>query len=114
LENVEEKFLSDGKQQWLILDDLMNELNGIQLDVEKFFTRLSHHGNISVFFLTQNLLYKSLRTITLNAHYIFLFKNSRDGSQIFLGRRYSLPDQTFWLMPMKTQRDIPIHSSGSI
>jgi hypothetical protein len=88
LENVEEKFPSDGKQRWLILDDLMNELNTIQSDVEKLFTRLSHHRNISVFFLTQNLFHKNLRTITLNAHYIFLFKNPRDASQItFLGRQ---------------------------
>jgi hypothetical protein len=87
-ENLEEKLPADGKQRWLILDDLINELDSIRGEIENVFTRLSHHRNVSVFFLTQNLFHKNLRMITLNAHYLFIFKNPRDRSQVaFLGRQ---------------------------
>ena len=65
----------------LILDDLMHETNDV---VTKLFTRLSHHTNTSVIFITQNIFGggKETRTITLNAQYMVLFKNVRDKSQI--------------------------------
>ena len=61
----------------LILDDLMHETNDV---VTKLFTRLSHHTNTSVIFITQNIFGggKETRTITLNAQYMVLFKNVRD------------------------------------
>ena len=71
----------DGKEPTLlIIDDLMNETNS---DVEKIFTRMSHHRNLSVIFLMQNLFPKNkyARTISLNAHYMVLFKNPRDAGQ---------------------------------
>jgi hypothetical protein len=48
------------------------------------FTIDSHHKNISVFFLTQNLFSqgKYSRTISLNCQYIILMNNPRDRSQI--------------------------------
>lgn len=72
----------DGSQRvLLIIDDLMHEAGH---DVEKIFTRGSHHRNISVFFVTQNLFFKSKgsRTMSLNAHYIVAFKSPRDIGQI--------------------------------
>ena len=43
---------------------------------------------MTVFFLIQNFFEKSLRTITLNAHYVAFFKNPRDKSQILtLGQK---------------------------
>ena len=78
----------DGKQRTLlILDDLMHETSKT---VSQIFTKISHHGNVSVVYLTQNIFYanKENRTITLNAQYIVLFKNVRDKSQIaFLARQ---------------------------
>lgn len=71
----------------LILDDLMHETNDV---VTKLFTRLSHHTNTSVIFITQNIFGggKETRTITLNAQYMVLFKNVRDKSQIaYLARQ---------------------------
>ena len=52
--------------------------------VSQIFTRVSHHKSLSVVFLTQNLFYgsKQNRTISLNAHYLILFKNARDATQI--------------------------------
>jgi hypothetical protein len=58
--------------------------------VSQIFTKISHHANVSVVYLTQNIFYasKENRTITLNAQYIVLFKNVRNKSQIaFLARQ---------------------------
>ena len=72
----------DGKKRTLvIIDDLMHETSVV---VSKLFTRVSHHTNTCVIFITQNLFHadKETRTITLNAQYLVLFKNVRDKSQI--------------------------------
>jgi len=64
----------------LIIDDLMSETN--ELDTNTF-TKLSHHRNMSVVYLTQNVFDKNkfARTTSLNAHYLILFKNPRDATQ---------------------------------
>jgi len=64
----------------LIIDDLMHETNET---VVNLFTKGSHHRNVSVVYLAQNLFPKNkfARTISLNAHYMILFKNPRDASQ---------------------------------
>lgn len=67
----------------VVIDDLMEE--GVQnRTVVDLFTKGSHHKNLSVFFLTQNLFLKGRysRTISLNSTYLILFKNPRDQSQI--------------------------------
>ena len=77
------------KPDMIIIDDLLNEMNA-RKDFENIFIKKSHHLNISVFFLVQNLFYnsKSMRTISLNCHYIILMKNPRDKTQILnLGRQ---------------------------
>lgn len=65
----------------IVLDDLMNEADE---SVSKLFTKISHHRNTSVIFLVQNLFPKNkeFRTISLNSHYIVVFKNVRDKTQI--------------------------------
>jgi len=71
----------DGSESTLlILDDLMSETNELVANV---FTKISHHRNVSVVYLTQNLFDKNkyARTISLNAHYLVLFKNPRDATQ---------------------------------
>ena len=64
----------------LVIDDLMNEADE---SVANLFTKGSHHRNVSVIFLVQNLFHKNkhVRTISLNSHYMVLFKNPRDASQ---------------------------------
>lgn len=66
-----------------VIDDLMQESSGNK-DIGNLFTKSSHHRNLSVIFIMQNLFYqgKESRTISLNAHYIVLFKNIRDRTQI--------------------------------
>ena len=48
------------------------------------FTKGSHHSNLSVLHLVQNVFDKNkhTRTISLNAHYLVIFKNPRDASQV--------------------------------
>lgn len=76
--NLEEHF---GRYTLIIVDDLMSEL-GNNKRLTHLFTRDSHHTNTSIAFLTQNFFHrgKEMREITLNAHYLFLFKNRRDMS----------------------------------
>ena len=72
----------DGLQRvLLIIDDLMHETDD---RVSQIFTRVSHHKNLSVLYLTQNIFYgsKQNRTMSLNTHYMILFKNARDATQI--------------------------------
>ena len=71
------------RDQLIILDDLMNESkdNTNILDV---FTKKSHHRNISIILIVQNLFAKGscIRSMSLNSHYLVLFNNPRDRSQI--------------------------------
>ncbi|GFU28698.1 uncharacterized protein TNCV_468841 [Trichonephila clavipes] len=73
----------------IVIDDLMGELeNNPQLT--KLFVKFSHHRNLSIIFVVQNIFHKGkeIREISLNAHYLVLFKNRRDQSQItHLGRQ---------------------------
>ena len=57
--------------------------------ISSYFTRGSHHKNVSVILVTQNLFHpnKHFRTASLNAQYMIIFKNPRDSLQIkYLGR----------------------------
>jgi hypothetical protein len=63
----------------LIVDDLMGTCSNDQLMAD-IMTKHSHHRNITVIYIVQNLFPpgKFSRTISLNCHYIFAFKNCRD------------------------------------
>jgi len=77
----------------LIIDDLMNEINA---DTEKIFTRMSHHKNISVIFIMQNLFPKNkfARTMSLNAHYMILYKSPRDAGQFAILAKQMYPNNS--------------------
>jgi energy-coupling factor transporter ATP-binding protein EcfA2 len=71
----------------LVLDDQMENRNMHRRSNEslvKFFTQGSHHRNLTVVYIVQNLFNqdRSMRTVSLNAHYLVLFKNPRDATQI--------------------------------
>ena len=94
-----EDLLKKFKPDIVIIDDLMNEMNKDKA-FENIFIKKSHHSNISTFFLVQNLFYnsKSMRTISLNCHYMILMKNPRDKSQIFSLARQIYPTNTNFLI----------------
>ena len=76
----------------IILDDLMSEIVQSKA-AEKLFTQGSHHKNITVIFIVQNLYQqgKTAKTIMLNTHYLVLMRNARDINQIkVLGRQIGL------------------------
>ena len=71
------------KKKLLVLDDLMRESSSCDVILD-LFTKGSHHKNISVIFITQNIFHKgkSQRDISLNTKYLVIFKNPRDRAQI--------------------------------
>lgn len=79
LEDLER--VDNSKPRLIVIDDLMNETDS---SVVNLFTRGSHHTNTSVIFITQNIFHQSKgqRDISLNTHYLVLFKNPRDAAQI--------------------------------
>lgn len=76
----------------LVLDDLMIE--AYNKNVCELFTKGSHHRNISVILLIQNVYHqgKFCRDISLNCKYLVLFKNPRDMSQILVLGRQIFPE----------------------
>ena len=65
----------------LVIDDLMSETDD---SVTEIFTKSSHHSTVSVLSLSQNLFFsgKQNKAMGLNTHYMVLFRNPRDASQI--------------------------------
>jgi len=80
-EGVPDNFGGGGKPCLVILDDILNDVYSKQ--VCDLFTRGSHHRNISVILITQNLFHQGryCRDISLNAHYLVALKNVRDKKQ---------------------------------
>lgn len=74
----------------LVLDDQMIEACKTGGNLEKFFVQGSHHRNLSVVFIVQNIFEKgkAMRTSSLNSNYLVLYKNPRDkGQMAVLGRQ---------------------------
>ena len=87
----------DAGNMILVVDDMMNSAQDLMAAV---FTKTSHHKNICCIFLTQNLFVKGVhsRTISLNAHYLILMKNSRDRAQISHLARQVYPNNSRFLV----------------
>ena len=83
----------------LILDDLMSEAEKDRSILE-LFTTDSHHANISVFIISQNLFSrgKYSRTISLNCQYLIIFNNPRDKAQIYVLARQMFPTNPSFLI----------------
>lgn len=77
----------------VIIDDLMRESSSSDAIVD-LFTKGSHHKNLSVILISQNLFHqgRGQRDISLNANYIVVFKNPRDRAQIRHLARQVYPD----------------------
>jgi hypothetical protein len=78
----------------LILDDLMQSCKD-SMEIYNLFSVDSHHRNISVFLVSQNIFTKGkcTRDLNLNSSYVILFKNLRDQTQInVLSRKCLIKD----------------------
>ena len=76
-----------GRGCLFILDDIISDLSN---DFMKIFCNLSHHEKASIILMSQNLFHnhKAYRTLSINTHYLFLMKQTRDVTQISnLGRQ---------------------------
>ena len=79
----DQHYINVGKRNLLVFDDLMTEAKCDQRNAD-LFTKGSHHRNISVVYLTQNLFPegKACRDIILNTQYMVLFNNPIDRQQV--------------------------------
>ena len=83
------------KRNLIVFDDQMIEASKDKRIVN-LFTRGSHHRNLSAIYIVQNLIHqgKGSRSISLNSHYLVLFKNPRDKLQILTLAKQMYPGQT--------------------
>ena len=82
LEN--ESYLDVNICNLIVINDQMIEAR-IDNRIVNLFTKGSHHRNLSVIYVVQNLFQqgKGNRSISLNSHSLVLFKNPRDKLQRF-------------------------------
>ena len=81
----------------IVIDDFAEETANSK-ELTKFLTKNSHHKNISVIVLTQNLFWsgKETRTQSLNMHYLVLMRQMRDHKQIrTLGRQLTQTEKEY-------------------
>ena len=86
----------------LVIDDLMLEVNNSPR-MEKLWTVQSHHYNITVLYLTQNLFErgKAARTISLNTDIFCIFASLRDRFQIMHFTKQAFYGNTgFFMKPL--------------
>jgi hypothetical protein len=77
------EFTHDGGHYVCVLDDLQNAVVASP-DMERLFCITSHHKNVNVLFLVQNLYApgKHARSVALQAHYLIAMKSLRDRAQL--------------------------------
>lgn len=82
-----------------VVDDLMATA-GDSEQIEKAFTQYVHHKNLSIILILQNLFFqgKKMRTITLNAKYLVLFRCPRDQMQVVTLARQMYPSNTRYFL----------------
>ena len=93
----------------LIVDDLMTSC-GQDPRMNEIFYEGSHHRNLSVMLLCQNLYYSKSPTQRRNSHYVILFKNPNDLQSIMTFARQMNPSKTKEFM--KSYEDSTIKPHG--
>ena len=93
LEN--DSYLDVNIRNLIVFDDQMIEA-GKDNRIVNLFTKGSHHRNLSVIYIVQNLFHqgKGNRSISLNSHYLVLFKNPRDKLQVLTLAKQMYPGRT--------------------
>jgi hypothetical protein len=93
LPNLDEIASMHSGPKLVIIDDMQSETDK---NMENYFSRGSHHFNLSLIRGIQNVFHqaKGNRDITLNCHYMVLFNNPRDRSQVSSFARQVNPQNT--------------------
>lgn len=86
IHNINDEFINNLNPELnnlLIIDDNMNKVTNDSITSD-LFTKYSHHKNLSVILVLQNLFPKSkyMRDISTNATYIVLMNNPRENLQV--------------------------------
>jgi len=94
IEGVPDDFSFVEKNSVVVIDDLMQEVKESAI-VTSLFTKLSHHKNVFVIYITQNFFNQSKEEVTRrrNCQYIVLFKNPADVRQIQIIGSQMFPEQ---------------------
>ena len=83
------ELLKSAQPKLLICDDLMTTYKSD--DLCKLFCQGSHHWNLSVLYIVQNLFYSNMRNARINSHYLILMKNPSDRLQLMNLARQIMP-----------------------
>ena len=96
---IEEGYFNIDINNVLVLDDMMTACK-YDDRVTKLFSIGSQYKNLSIFYLVQNLFIqaKEMRNISLNTHFLIVFKNSRDNQQVSALTRQMYPSKTKFFM----------------
>ena len=91
----QDSYIDVNKRNLIVFDDQLIDTSKDKRIVN-LFTRSSHHRNLSVIYIVQNLFHqgKGSRRISLNSHYLLLFKNPREKLQILTLAKQMYPGQT--------------------
>ena len=94
-----DEWSSEGDPIVVVLDDLMDQIVSNK-EVLRYVTVMSHHRNITLIMMFQNIYPpgKYARTISLNCHYLVLFNNARDKLQVMNLGRQIMPGKTDFYM----------------
>ena len=83
LDIEQDSFINPSTQNIVIFDDLMSTASkDSRINELLVFTEGSHHRNLSVIAINQNLYYNKDPTQRRNCHYLVLFNNSIDKQQV--------------------------------
>ena len=93
------KFFDERFPTLFIFDDLMRDATK-NSDICELYTEGSHHRNLSVICLLQNIYHhgRENRTMSLNTQYLVLFKNPRDQLQVMTLSRQMFPHRSYQFM----------------
>jgi hypothetical protein len=91
----DDDFFNSENNNMVVLDDFMTEAKNDKR-ISQLFTRTSHHKNVIIFLLLQNLFPrgKESRDIALNSHYVTLFNSPVDRQQVNAFARRIYPNGT--------------------
>ena len=94
-----DSYFDVNKRNLIVFDDQMIDASKDKRIVN-LFTRSSHNRNLSVIYIVQNLFHqgKGSHSISLNGHYLVLFKNPRDKLQILTLAKQMYPRQTDFIL----------------
>ena len=79
-----EALINPSIRNLVVIDDLMHELSNDDQRNTNLFTKGCHHRDLSVICILQNIFHrgKELRNMSLNSHYLVVFKSPRDSNQV--------------------------------